>query len=183
MTKPEGDVRQVMAVRLAGWELFVLDQLADLTDESRSDTIRKCIAEQLRHTMREHPTWPLHPAWIDGGHKHGQENSLPWIFGTFQHWAWAIADVDPGKHLQKVTLDGVNPRADAPRKHRDRPCGRSRFNHVGATGFEPATSWSRTKRSSQAELRPATFFAFRQPSRCRFGVSSASAASSCRNVA
>ena len=24
----------------------------------------------------------------------------------------------------------------------------------GATGFEPATSWSRTKRSSQAELRP-----------------------------
>ena len=25
---------------------------------------------------------------------------------------------------------------------------------VGATGFEPATSWSRTKRSSQAELRP-----------------------------
>jgi hypothetical protein len=25
---------------------------------------------------------------------------------------------------------------------------------IGATGFEPATSWSRTKRSSQAELRP-----------------------------
>ena len=25
---------------------------------------------------------------------------------------------------------------------------------VGATGFEPATSWSQTKRSSQAELRP-----------------------------
>ncbi len=25
---------------------------------------------------------------------------------------------------------------------------------VGATGFEPATSWSRTKRSIQAELRP-----------------------------
>src|SRR6516165_10352270 len=29
-------------------------------------------------------------------------------------------------------------------------------SHVGATGFEPATSWSRTKRSSQAEPRPAT---------------------------
>ena len=28
---------------------------------------------------------------------------------------------------------------------------------VGATGFEPATSWSRTKRSSQAELRPEAF--------------------------
>src|SRR5262245_29083241 len=25
---------------------------------------------------------------------------------------------------------------------------------IGATGFEPATSWSQTKRSSQAELRP-----------------------------
>src|SRR5580698_886049 len=25
---------------------------------------------------------------------------------------------------------------------------------VGATGFEPATSWSQTTRSSQAELRP-----------------------------
>jgi hypothetical protein len=25
---------------------------------------------------------------------------------------------------------------------------------VGATGFEPATSWSRTKRSSQTEPRP-----------------------------
>src|SRR5436305_10398891 len=25
---------------------------------------------------------------------------------------------------------------------------------VGATGFEPATSWSQTRRSSQAELRP-----------------------------
>jgi hypothetical protein len=27
---------------------------------------------------------------------------------------------------------------------------------VGAIGFEPTTSWSRTKRSSQAELRPGT---------------------------
>ena len=29
-----------------------------------------------------------------------------------------------------------------------------RFLQVGLTGFEPATSWSRTKRSSQAELQP-----------------------------
>jgi hypothetical protein len=28
---------------------------------------------------------------------------------------------------------------------------------VGAAGFEPATSWSRTKRSSQAEPRPVKF--------------------------
>ena len=30
-------------------------------------------------------------------------------------------------------------------------------NPIGATGFEPATSWSRTKRSCQAELRPVFF--------------------------
>ena len=30
----------------------------------------------------------------------------------------------------------------------------SRHLQVGLTGFEPATSWSRTKRSSQAELQP-----------------------------
>ncbi len=28
------------------------------------------------------------------------------------------------------------------------------YVQIGATGFEPATSWSRTKRSSQAEPRP-----------------------------
>src|SRR6516162_5837336 len=30
----------------------------------------------------------------------------------------------------------------------------SSASSVGATGFEPATSWSQTMRSSQAELRP-----------------------------
>src|SRR5579863_4317867 len=30
------------------------------------------------------------------------------------------------------------------------------YAQIGATGFEPATSWSRTKRSSQAEPRPVT---------------------------
>jgi len=107
MAKPKDDVKQVVAVRLAGWELFVLDQLADLTGESRSDTVRNCIAEQLRRTMREHPEWPMHPAWVDGGAKWGQENGERWIFSMFQHWAWAIADADPTKHLQKTTLDGV----------------------------------------------------------------------------
>src|SRR5580704_4917328 len=33
----------------------------------------------------------------------------------------------------------------------------NRLKEVGATGFEPATSWSRTKRSSQAEPRPVIF--------------------------
>jgi Phage integrase family len=40
----------------------------------------------------------------------------------------------------------------------DAACRNSSKNEkVGATGFEPATSWSRTKRSSQAEPRPAKF--------------------------
>ena len=30
----------------------------------------------------------------------------------------------------------------------------SKIGKVGVTGFEPAPSWSRTKRSSQAEPRP-----------------------------
>src|SRR5438876_11555882 len=38
---------------------------------------------------------------------------------------------------------GINPGA-APRQ----------WPRIGATGFEPATSWSQTTRSSQAELRP-----------------------------
>ena len=31
---------------------------------------------------------------------------------------------------------------------------------VGATGFEPATSWSQTKRSSRAELRPEKYIPY-----------------------
>ena len=48
----------------------------------------------------------------------------------------------------------LNPGARSLWKEHDRPNGRSWCNLVGATGFEPATSWSRTKRSSQTELRP-----------------------------
>src|SRR5688572_1647873 len=52
--------------------------------------------------------------------------------------------------------------ATAPTKKRDRPLSRPAcrslsgldFQSVGVTGFEPATSWSRTKRSSQAEPHP-----------------------------
>jgi hypothetical protein len=29
---------------------------------------------------------------------------------------------------------------------------------VGAKGFEPSTSWSRTRRASQAALRPESYF-------------------------
>ena len=39
-------------------------------------------------------------------------------------------------------------------KRSDRPERRSCGYRIGAKGFEPSTSWSRTRRSSQAELRP-----------------------------
>lgn len=107
MAKPKDDIREVVAVRLAGWELFVLDQLADVTGDSRSDTVRKSIAEHLRRTMREHPEWPMHPAWLNAGGKWGQDNDERWVFTMAQHWLYAITDDDPTKHLQKTTLDGV----------------------------------------------------------------------------
>jgi hypothetical protein len=100
MAAKDGDVRQVVAVRLAGWELFALDQMADLMDEHRSDMVRRSIAEFMRRAMREHPVWPLHPAWADAGDER-------WVMTNFQHWAYAVADVDPGKYLEKVKLDGV----------------------------------------------------------------------------
>ena len=35
------------------------------------------------------------------------------------------------------------------------PCFQA-SNRIGAKGFEPSTSWSQTRRSNQAELRPVT---------------------------
>ena len=49
----------------------------------------------------------------------------------------------------------LNPAAGPLWKPNDRPSGRSRVNPIGATGLEPATSWTQTTRSSQTELRPA----------------------------
>lgn len=100
MATTNGDVRQVVAVRLAGWELFALDQLADLMDEHRSDMIRSAIAECMRRVMRDHPEWPMHSAWTNAGDER-------WVMGNFQHWAYAVADVAPGRHFEEVTLDGV----------------------------------------------------------------------------
>ena len=48
----------------------------------------------------------------------------------------------------------LNPAARPLWKDHGRPCGRSWSNAIGATGLEPATSASRTPRSSQTELRP-----------------------------
>jgi site-specific DNA recombinase len=58
----------------------------------------------------------------------------------------------PSRKCGEVVL---NPAAHLLWKHNDRPKGRSRVNHIGATGFEPATSWSQTTHSNQTELRPA----------------------------
>jgi hypothetical protein len=45
-------------------------------------------------------------------------------------------------------------RVPAPLKKKEHRMYPMLFGCVGATGFEPATSWSQTKRSSRAELRP-----------------------------
>lgn len=42
--------------------------------------------------------------------------------------------------------------------------GRKIFENIGATGFEPATSCSQSKRSSQAELRPVITYSRLGPS-------------------
>ena len=69
--------------------------------------------------------------------------------------------LNPAAHaLWKRGWDGGSqldrePDTRTPRKRHDRPEGRSWANPIGATGFEPATSCSQSRRSSQAELRPA----------------------------
>lgn len=92
--------KQVVAVRLAGYELYALDQWAEITGLSRTESVRKAIVDQLRHTMLNHSDWPVHPAWGDIGNDQ-------WAITLFQHWAWAVTDADPAKHFEKVTLDGI----------------------------------------------------------------------------
>ena len=58
---------------------------------------------------------------------------------------------------RKIGEMALNPAAYALWKQHDRPEGRSWANAIGATGFEPATSASRTQHSSQTELRPVSY--------------------------
>ena len=48
------------------------------------------------------------------------------------------------------------------------------YSQVGVTGFEPATSWSQTRRSSQAEPHPDMLFCrfvfFASPKRLRYNI-------------
>ena len=68
---------------------------------------------------------------------------------------WKRCYAEPAEaHCDRRSQPDREPAAHTPRKRHDRPKGRSRNNPIGATGFEPATSASRTLRSSQAELRP-----------------------------
>jgi hypothetical protein len=61
------------------------------------------------------------------------------------------------QNIRGTVKDSGNPaRLPAPPEVANwrRAGGFSARRRVGLTGFEPATSWSRTKRSSQAELQP-----------------------------
>lgn len=95
------DQKQVLAVRLAGYETFALNQYADLLEVTRSDGLRHALVEGMRRMMLTHPDWPMHPAWAGVGDD-------KWVMTQFQQWAAAITDKDPEKHFEKVTMDGVS---------------------------------------------------------------------------
>lgn len=99
------DVKQVLTVRLAGYELYALDQMAALTGQNRSDALRHAMAEAMRQFMLNHQDWPMHPAWA--GPQDGVKLKDDWIVSVFQHFAWAIVTPDPSKHFERVKLDGV----------------------------------------------------------------------------
>ena len=99
------DVKQVLTVRLAGYELYALDQLAALSGQNRSDALRHSMAEAMRHFMLHHPDWPMHPAWA--GPREGVMRDDKWIVSLFQHFAWAVVAPNPEKHFERVKLDGV----------------------------------------------------------------------------
>ena len=96
------DAKQVVTVRLAGYELTALDQFAALNGMSRSDAFRHVVADAMKHMMLEHPVWPMHPAWVNP--ERGQSK---WVVSLFQQWASAIVDPDPAEQFDRVSLDGV----------------------------------------------------------------------------
>lgn len=94
--------KQVVTVRLAGYELYALVQFAALNGMSRSDAFRHGIVEAMKHMMLEHPVWPMHPAWVNP--ERGQSK---WVASLFQLWASAIVAPDPTEQFDRVSLDGV----------------------------------------------------------------------------
>jgi len=99
--------KQVVAVRLAGFELYALDQLAALNGANRTETVRTAIVSMMRQTMLDHPDWPMHPAWAKAGTEWGQDNHERWVVSMFQRWAHCITADDPSVYLQEITMDGV----------------------------------------------------------------------------
>ena len=99
--------KQVVAVRLAGFELYALDQLAALNGANRTETVRTAIVSMMRQTMLDHPDWPMHPAWAKAGTEWGQDNHERWVVSMFQHWAYCVTAEDPGMYLEQVDMDGV----------------------------------------------------------------------------
>jgi hypothetical protein len=74
--------------------------------------------------------------------------------------AIALSDGDGHAYFLKRSvgdLYGLVPNCSEPGKVRTADCCKV----VGASGFEPPTSWSRTRRSSQAEPRPVLCFLVR----------------------
>ncbi len=96
------DAKQVVTVRLAGYELYALEQFAALNGMSRSDAFRHGIVDAMKHMMLEHPVWPMHPAWVNP--ERGQSK---WVASLFLQWASAIVDPDPAEQFDRVSLDGV----------------------------------------------------------------------------
>ena len=90
----------VVTVRVAGFELFAVDQMAELAGKSRSEVVRHAIAQAMRSQMREHPRFPMHPAWANAVNDR-------WAVSLYQYWASVIAQADPRPYLEQVTLDGV----------------------------------------------------------------------------
>jgi hypothetical protein len=72
--------KQVVAVRLAGYGKYVLDQWAEITGLSRTNAVRKAIVDQLRHTMLNHDEWPMGhhvvPALGLGSDRHRSQQAL-----------------------------------------------------------------------------------------------------------
>lgn len=103
----------------------------------------------------------------DKTHQGLKQNSPPnrWLIRTHVSCPRGVPQSNgPAAHPQRVNQEqgqgDVKGEIRAAPDIKDELPRRSSVSHynshtnVGLTGFEPATSWSRTKRSSQAELQP-----------------------------
>lgn len=93
----------------------------------------------------------LHRASADDG------VSVPGRPPPYRHQCRLEAVEGPARPVSPACSPAGRRRRRTTRSRRLITAGRTGIvSQVGVTGFEPATSWSRTKRSSQAELHPAS---------------------------